>query len=557
MSCLALAGCAPPPASYTPTLALPTPAAPTYTRVPSYSTPRPLPTHTQIAVTGELHMLVREGIKTLHPYLASNPSETLAVSLMYDTLLDYDGQDGLQPNLAERWDLAADGTSLTFWLNPQARWHDGESVTAQDVVFSFNLVLQEQFPGLMRLAALVDRAEAIGPLEVKFTLLTNNADAPRWLATELRIVPAHIWEQAGETLHAANLDHPVGSGPFSFVEYAQGKQLVLSNTRIHVSQPRIDRLVLEIVADEDKALGMLREGKADVLGWDIAPQWVSDLKKQAKEWAGVQWAESPGLSTRTLLLNLRKPPYDNRAFREALTLAVDAPALIKDALLGFGDVAAPSLLPVFSPWANPDISALPSAPQQAIQQLNQAGFLDQTGDALREDPHGSALQITLLCPNQPTALRVGGLIVAQWRAVGIAAKLTPIAQDALLPRLMQAQFDVALYGIALDEPEMAFFCFHSSQGLVKEGRVVGLNYGGYANADYDELASASLEEQDPDRRRELLYRMQAILAADLPQIPLYVPRVLNLYREDRFIGWLAEPGSGLLNRKSIARVQAR
>ncbi len=557
MCCLALAGCAPPPASYTPTPTMPTAAVPTHTSQPSYSTPRPLPTRTPFAVVGELHMLVRQDIRTLHPYMASNPSETLAVSLLYDTLLDDDGQAGLQPNLAERWDLAADGTSLTFWLNPQARWHDGEAVTAQDVVFSFDLVLQEQFPGLTRLAALVDRAEAIGPLEVKFTLLTNSADAPRWLATGLRIVPAHIWEQAGEALHAANLDHPVGSGPFSFVEYVQGKQLVLSNTRIHVAQPRIDRLVLEIVADEDKALGMLREGKADVLGWDIAPQWVSDLKEQAKDWAGIQWTEVPGLATHTLLLNLRKPPYDNRAFREALALAVDVRTIIEDALLGFGDVATPALQPAPSAWTNPGIHALASAPQQAVQKLDQAGFLDQNGDALREDTHGSALQITLLCPNEPIALRVAKLVVAQWRAVGIAAQLTPMAQDALLPRLMQAQFDVALHSIALDEPEMAYFCCHSSQGLVREGRVVGLNYGGYANAEYDELASASLEERNPDKRRELLYRLQAILAADLPQIPLYVPRVLNLYREERFTGWLAEPGSGFFNRKSIARVQAR
>jgi peptide/nickel transport system substrate-binding protein len=477
---------------------------------------------------------------------------------MYDTLLDYDGQEGLQPNLAERWDLPADGTSLTFWLNPEARWHDGEAVTAQDVVFSFNLVLQKQFPGLMRLAALVDRAEAISPHEVRFTLLTNEADAPRWLATALCIVPEHVWEQVGDAPHEANLDHPIGSGPFSFVEFVQGQRLVLDNTRVHPStHARVSRLVLEIVRDESKAVRALQEGQVDVLGWDIAPQWVSEAKNQAKGWEDVRWVETPGLSTHTLLLNLRKPPDDTRAFREALALAVDAPALIKDALLGFGDVAAPSLFPAFSPWANPDITALPSAPQQAIQKLNQAGFLDQTGDALREDPQGKELQIALLCPNQPTFLLVGGLIVAQWRAVGISAKLTPIAQDALLPRLMQAQFDVALHSIALDEPEMAYLYFHSSQGSVKEGHVVGLNYGGYANAEYDELASASLEEQNFDRRRQLLYRMQAILAADLPQIPLYVPRVLNLYREDRFTGWLAEPGSGLLNRTSIARVQAR
>jgi len=555
--CLALVGCAPPPASYTPTPALSTLVAPTHAPMPSHNTPAPPPTRTRVAVAGELHMVLRQDIRTLHPYLASNPGEVLAVSLLYDSLLDYDARDGLQPNLAERWELSADGASLTFWLNPEARWHDGQPVTAQDVAFSYHMLLQGQFPGLMRLAALVDRVEAINPLEVKFALLAGQADAPRWLATALRIVPAHVWERAADAPYGANLDHPIGSGPFYFVGFVQGERLVLDNTRTHIAQPRIARLVLEILGDEDKALHMLGEGTVDVLGWDIAPEWVNDIRKQAEDWAGVQWMEAPGLSVHTLLLDLRKPPYNDRAFREALALAVDAAAIIEDALLGFGDMATPALQPASSAWANPDIKVLRSDPEQAMQRLDEAGFVDRDGDGWREDVHGNALHIALLCPNQPTPSRVGELIVEQWRAVGLAAELTPIAADALLPSLMQAQFDVALYSATLDEPEMAYLCFHSSQGLVKKGRVVGFNYGGYANAEYDGLASASLDERDPDVRRRMLYSMQEILAEDLPQIPLYVPRVLNLLRQDRFGGWVAQAGSGLLNRKSMVTVQAR
>jgi len=86
---------------------------------------------------------------------------------------------------------------------------------------------------------------------------------------------------------------------------------------------------------------------------------------------------------------------------------------------------------------------------------------------------------------------------------------------------------------------------------------VGLNYSGYASARYDELAAASLEEFDTDRRRKLLSDLQAELAADLPLIPLYVPRTLNLYRDDRFVGWSGQPGSGLLSRATIASLLPR
>lgn len=562
IGCVWFAACAPPPsardtstAKVTPTPSVSMSVVPTHTPVARAGTLAP--THTSFPVAGELHLAIRENTKTLNPYLASNASEEFVANLLYDTLLDDDPRHGLQPNLAERWELTPDGMSLTFWLNPQAKWHDGQPVTTQDVVFSFNLVQQWSFPGLVRLVALVDRVEAISAQEVKFTLLTKNGDIVRLLGSMLFIVPAHVWGKVDDPLHAANLDQPIGSGPFLFLEYTEGKQLVLGNTRVHHhTQPRIDRLVLEILRDEDKALRALKEGKLDALGWDVTPQVVNDVQKQASS-TSILWVEAPGMRTHTLLLNLRKPPYDNRAFREALARAVDVQAIINTLLLGFGDAATPGLFPSASPWRNASIAPLTFDPQQASKTLDAAGFLDSNGDGVRENPDGSTLQILIACPNSSASLRVAELIVANWQAVGIAAKVTPVAQDALLPQLMQAQFDVALYNLALSEPEMAFFHFHSSRGLLTNGRISGLNYGGYASAEYDELAAAAQEEQDPSRRQELLYRLQAILATDLPQIPLYIPRVLSLYREDHFTGWSAPPGSGLLSRATVAALQAR
>jgi peptide/nickel transport system substrate-binding protein len=89
---------------------------------------------------------------------------------------------------------------------------------------------------------------------------------------------------------------------------------------------------------------------------------------------------------------------------------------------------------------------------------------------------------------------------------------------------------------------------------LNNGYVPGLNYGGYANPEYDEVATASQKELDPAKRQEMLHRLQEILAMDLPEIPLYHPRVVNLYRDDHFAGWSAEPGIGLLSRTSIANL---
>ncbi len=555
ISCLLLAGCGPPPLGATPTFVAPTVLVPTSTSAPKSSTPSP--TNTPLHIAGVLHLAVREDVKTLNPYLVSNASEEFVVSLLYDTLLDYNLRKGLGPNLAERWELSSDGVSLTFWLNPQARWHHGPPVIAKDVVFSFNLVRQEQFPGLVRVAALVDRVEAISPKEVRFVLLKKQADAVHLLGTQLRIVPASLWEKVSDPLHYSNLENPAGSGPFLLLERGDEGQLVLRNTRTHhCTMPRIDTLVLDISHDEDAALEALQDGDLDALGWDVVPYVASDVRDNPDSYASIKLAEAPGMRTHTLLFDLRKAPYDNRAFRQGLAQAIDAQAIIDAALAGFGDAATPGLFPPASPWRNTSITPLAGDPQQASKELEAAGFLDRDGDGLRENPDGSALQIPITCSDLPISVRVAELVAANWQSVGIQVKVEALAQDLMVPTLMQAQFGVILHSVSLNEPEMAFFYFHTSRGLIKNGRVSGFNYGGYANPQYDDVATISWEEQEPARRRELLYQLQEILARDLPQIPLYIPRVLNLHRDDRFVGWSTEPGVGLVNRTTIANLCA-
>jgi len=568
IACLLLALSIPAPTKVTPDSDDPStptvfmPASPptvfTPTTLPTLESSTPGPTHTPVRVAGELHLAIREDIETLNPYLASNASEEFVLSLLYDTLLDHDVREGLGPNLAQRWELAADGVTLTFGLNPQASWHNGQPVTAEDVVFSFNLVRQEQFPGTAQVAALIDRVEAPTAHEVKFILLTKRADAVRLLGTRIRIVPCSLWKDVADPLSYANLDRPVGSGPFRMLEPMEGNRAVLVNTKTHhYAETRISTLVLETLHDEDKALQMLQSGDLDALGWDIAIRVASEVRSHPDSYADIKLMECPGVSTHTLLLNLRQEPYDSAALRRALAQAVDTAMIIDEVLMGFGDVATPGLFPPASPWRNGAIHSITFDPQQAAKELAAAGFWDRDGDGLREKPDGTTLHIPITCPDLPISQHVAQLVAANWASIGISMEVTTVAQDLVVPTLMQAQFDVIPHSISLNQPEMAFFCFHTSRGLVKQDRIFGLNYGGYANPEFDEIVSASLEEQDLTRRRELLYLVQKMLALDVPQIPLYVPRVLNLCREDRFVGWSTEPGVGLLNRRCAVNLSER
>jgi peptide/nickel transport system substrate-binding protein len=511
-----------------------------------------VPTATSLPVLGELRLAVREDIKTLNPYRLTNDSEAFVVSLVYDTLLSSDSEGQLAPGLAERWDLTPDGVNLTFWLNPQARWHHGQPVTAADVLFSFEFVREQQFPGLARLMALVDRVEALSPDEVKFTLLGRQADAARLLGTQWVILPSVVWENVDDPLIYTNLDNPIGSGPYAFEQFVAEERVVLRNTAAHYqTQPRAATIVVTILRDEDRALQALRDGELDAIGWDVEPALARRVLDNPEEYAGIRVAEAPGVETWTLLLNLRRAPYDSPAIRQALAQGVDREAIIEAVLNGFGDVAAPGLFPTASVWRNKDIEPIPFDPQAAVAQLEFAGFDDVDGDGLREKTDGSALRMPIACVELPVPLQVAERVAADLRALGLSSEVTAIPQDEWIPTLMQAQFDVALYSIPVNGPEMLFFYLHSSRGTRNGDHTSGLNYGGYANPQFDEMASASLQELDPLQRQELVYRMQEILAVDLPHIPLYCPRMLNLFRTERFTRWQMQPGSGLLNRATV------
>lgn len=532
------------------TAAQPTAVLPTRLSPPRPSTP--VPTEMPLPVLGELRLAVREDIKTLNPYRLTNDSEAFVVNLLYDTLLISGSEGQLAPGLAERWDLTPDGLTLTFWLNPQAKWHYGQPVTAADVVFSFEFVREQQFPGLARLMVLVDRVEALSPDQVKFTMLDRRAEATRLIGTQLVIIPSVVWKNVDDALSYSNLDNPIGSGPYLFEQFVPEERVVLRNTEAHHrAVPRAASIVVTILRDEDRALQALRDGELDAIGWGVEPALVRHVLDNPEDYAGIRVSEAPGVETWTLLLNLRRAPYDSPAVRQALAHALDREAIVGVVLRGFGDVGAPGLFPAGSAWRNKGIEPIQFDPQAAMAQLETAGFDDVDGDGLRENPDGSALRVPIACVELPVPLRVAELVAANLQALGLSSDVTVIPQDEWIPMLMQAQFDVALCSISLDEPEMLFFYLHSSRGVWNGGHASGLNYGGYANPQFDEIASASLRELDPLQRQELVYQMQEILSVDLPHIPLYCPRILNLFRTERFTRWRMQAGSGLLNRVTV------
>jgi len=510
------------------------------------------------SVSGELHLAVRENIHSLNPFATTNESEAYVAGMIYDTLLTYEPGTGFAPNLAERWELTGEGRSVTVWLDPRARWHDGTVVSAADVVFTFGLIRAGTLPGWAPIAAALSRVEAISPVEVQLTLLDTREEIVRQVCTRVPIVPAALWQAVPNPAALVNLERPVGSGPFILESYVEAERLVLRNTQIHPARgSTLATLVIDIIRDETAALQALNEGKVDALGWDALPAMVADVRDHADKYPGLRWTAAAGGRQRVILFNLRLAPCDDLRLRAALREAVDVASIIKQAVYGLAEPATGDPFAPSSEWHDPTLPAPSYNPQAAIEALEVAGYRDGNGDGIRERPDGSALLIPISCAKVDTEQKIASLIVAGWKAVGIAAKVVTVAPEQILPALMTGSFQAVLTDLDLVEQSDVYDYFHSSQGEMRGGRTVGRNYGGYASATFDRTAELLLEATEDQQRLSLTRQAQRELAEQVPWLPLFSPYVLSLHSETRFAGWVPVPGVGLLDRRAIAGLTPR
>ena len=513
------------------------------------------PTRIIASASGELRIAVREDITTLNPFEANNEGESLAVSLLYDTLLETDSDGKPRPNLAQRCETTALGTGLSCWLDPQAHWHDGRPVTAEDVVTSFYLLRQARASQMAWLASLCDRVEAINEHEVRFSLLSAQASAITALPTNLIIVPAHVWSEVPQREDAKD-NSLVGSGPFQLSEWIPGDRLVLHNTQSHHNtQAGVATVVLRVLRDEVKALEELRTGNVDALGWAITPSLAKDIQAQPDGYPGLEVLATPGLEMHILLLNLPSPPYDQPAFRKALAKAIDTDAIVETAWGKFADPAHGAPFPRGSYWYRAAVVPISFDPELARQELQSAGYLDHNRDGWIEHLDGSRLQIRIACKDTLSTRHVAQRIAADWQAIGLSVEVDAIDQDQWIPTLAAGEFECALHKTGFADIRSVLASFAIDRGTRAAGRTVGPNFGGYSSPEANELILSARHEPDTAAELELIHRLQDTLERDVPQIPLYSPHILNLVRSDTFGSWQPQAGIGLLHRTTIVAVQ--
>ena len=455
----------------------------------------------------------------------------IRMSWVFDTLVWKD-REGYIPALARSWSFDPETMAFTFRLDPKARWHDGRAVTARDVAFTIAYFQEHPYRWISLDA--VSGAEVRDPHTVVITLSKAYSPFLSDIGGTMPILPEHIWQSVEDPARYTEPEAFIGSGPYIFENFnkAQGTYLYEAFADYYQGRPRAKRL---IYVRTGKPMISLRSGQVDLAG--IQPDMVTPLKRQ-----GLQIIRDERGWNKKLMINHRKEPFQDRRFRQALAYAISRQQIIDRAHRGFGTPASYGLLSMDHAMYNPDTPSYEQDPGKARELIEAMGYTRGEGDLYHKD--GEPLKVELLISNiavggQNVADRDGEVIKQQLEAVGISVDMVNLEQTTTDTRVRDWDFDLAVsgHGGIAGDPRILNEMISSRYGA---GSVNSARYD--ASPELNRLMEAQMLEMDTEKRKQLVQRIQAVYARELPAISLYYPDTYAAYNPDKGIEWYYTPG---------------
>lgn len=487
----------------------------------------------------------------LMPHIETDDGVAFSI---FDALFRITPEGEIVPNLATEvptvanGGLSEDGLEWRVKLRDDVKWHDGEPLTAEDVKFTLELIVDPDFRAWRTTGHdLVRDIEVVSPTEITWRMEEPFAPYMSFL-TETFIMPEHILGAAEDPNEAPFNQAPVGTGAFKWGSRQAGDNLQLeANADYHGEGPYIEQLVFKYIPDMTVLYTQFRSGDIDLVGQSyITP----DNYEEAKGLDGRIVELVPRGTLESLYLNQAVPVFQDKAVREALYYAMDRSSIID--ILYFGvPQEAETFMPETSAYYNPDLPKHEFNLDKARSLLDEAGWIPGP-DGIREKD-GMRLTFT----NSTTTgahLRQQTQQFLQQTFAEIGVEMTI---ENLPPAVMwgefwgQSQFESVMVGITYligSDPDVTNR-FHSKAIAAENGS--GSNNAQYRNDKVDALLEEGTRTFDVERRKEIYKEVQAIIRDDLPFLPIY--RYTNVFgRKEGLDGF--EPNSNTRTESSHAAV---
>ncbi|HED04963.1 MAG TPA: ABC transporter substrate-binding protein [Candidatus Fraserbacteria bacterium] len=437
---------------------------------------------------------------TLDPRLEQDTTAYRVTNLIYDGLVQLDAKLQPQPDLAVSW-KNPDPKTWIFQLRSGVKFQDGTPVTAEDVVYTFQTMLDPNFGAPHRgLYTPIEKVEAIDAHTVKFTL--KQPYAPLLSYLDLGIVPKHVAEKEGQNFGS----HPIGSGPFKLVRWDKASKIVLeANPDFWGGEPQfIKKIEVDVVPDNTARAQALEAGDLDLIQSPLSPQDVKRLAKD-KRFTTVQMT---GTGYTYLNFNTKDPILSDVKVRQALAMLVDQKTIVDQIYQGIDKAATSILLP--GSWAYTDTIKQPSYdPQRAKALLAQEGWKDTNGDGIL-DKNGKKLSIVLSTHSEdPNRIQVVEYLQNIFKQNGIDSTVNISDWPSFIANVQDGKYQIALLGwLNLVDPDRAMYNQLHTGG--------GFNWGGYSNPQVDQLLDKGRTASSQDERAKAYREAAKIIAEEVP-----------------------------------------
>jgi peptide/nickel transport system substrate-binding protein len=318
----------------------------------------------------------------LNPFNISGQQGSWAAEIVWDRLMRVDPEGLPEPWAAEKADRP-DATTVNVTLRKGMKWSDGQPVTIEDAVFS--LVAPgygDKAPMYKPFVTNIASVEATGPDTLTIKLKHPDAAFLVSSLSKLNLAPKHIWQpifddlkNKPQTAESIQEEHPVSSGPFRIVKASLNQEIVLEANPDHWSHPKINRWIMRIMPNVEASLGALKSGEINFLAdYTGDPEVLKDL---AKSNPNIEVSQALDIGFKFIAYNERRPPFDNLAFRQAISAVIDRKLLAEDAWGGAAEPANSWISPALGVWhAKGIVDRVPGGNVAAAQKiLKDAGFV--------------------------------------------------------------------------------------------------------------------------------------------------------------------------------------
>lgn len=456
---------------------------------------------------------------TLDPHGGNDQPSARVMRQIYDTLMGLDENMEIYPLLAESYEQI-DPLTWEFKLKEGVKFHDGNEMTADDVVFSIERHLKS--PEVSHILGLVDKIEKIDDYNVKITTKEPFAALLRHLShASTAILSKASVEKSGQDYG----QHPVGAGAYKFIDWATGDSITLERFEdYHGELAKTKNIVFKAVSEASGRTVGLETGEISI-AYDIDPVDIGTVKADDS----LEYLSEPSLSIDYIGMNNLKKPFDDVRVRRAMNYAINVPEILDTILEGDGELAAsPLQSAVFG--ATKDVDVYEYDPEKAKALLAEAGYPD-------------GFKTTLSTDDGAVRSRIAELVQGQLKEVGVDVTVDKMEWGKYLDMTGKGEHEMFILGWSTNTGDADYGL---SAPYLSENQGAAGNRFFYSNPEVDKLIKDASHEIDEAKRIELYKQAQQLIKKDAPNILLF-HKSINAGKQKNIKGFKIHPaGSHLL-----------